>query len=209
MIACPKTYKDNINIAEKWFEDFVMNFAKFYGENKISFNVHNLLHLCDCVRKFGSIDSFSAYKFENYMQCLKKKIRRPSKVLQQLPNRLAEEEIVCKTKSRKNSSIKYRFDEFELNAKKDADSFCCVSGVPIKISEFTSNNSESFVHGYKCLDIQSFFETPINSLTLGILKFKEISPIKAKYAVSQITQIFSNAIRKFECSGSPSSWYIP
>ncbi|XP_054082056.1 uncharacterized protein LOC128919990 isoform X1 [Zeugodacus cucurbitae] len=57
-----------VNVAEKIVHEFVYLFSNLHGEHLISFNVHGLLHLADCVRRFGAIDSFSAYKFENYMQ---------------------------------------------------------------------------------------------------------------------------------------------
>ena len=50
---------------------FVKSFSTLYGKEYISDNVHNLLHLCNDVRKYGPLDVFSAFKFENFMQAIK------------------------------------------------------------------------------------------------------------------------------------------
>lgn len=41
----------------------------------MSHNVHIISHLADDVKKFGTLDNFSAFLFESYMQPLKKKSR--------------------------------------------------------------------------------------------------------------------------------------
>lgn len=46
---------------------FVKKYKKIYGDEHITYNVHNLLHLCDDVLLFGKLDNFSAFKFENYL----------------------------------------------------------------------------------------------------------------------------------------------
>lgn len=91
MISCNKTYVSKVDLSEKLLKNFVENFGPLYGHNKISFNVHNLLHVCDGVRLFGPLDRFSAYKFENYMRHISKQIHRPSQILQQLVKRTNEE----------------------------------------------------------------------------------------------------------------------
>lgn len=53
-------------------EEFVEMFPVIYGRSSVTYNVHNLLHLVDCVKIFGNPDGFSAYGFENYLQKIKK-----------------------------------------------------------------------------------------------------------------------------------------
>lgn len=52
---------------------FVKKFPVIFKENSVTCNIHSLLHIVDCVRELSFIKSFAAYKFENYMQQLKKK----------------------------------------------------------------------------------------------------------------------------------------
>lgn len=44
--------------------DFVNYFGILYGVKLVSFKVHHLLHLSDCGKTFGQLDSFPAYRFE-------------------------------------------------------------------------------------------------------------------------------------------------
>jgi len=61
---------------------FIKTFIQLYGVKNISHNVHSLIHLVDDVKRFGSLDNFSAFKFENYMQILKKYLRKAEKPLE-------------------------------------------------------------------------------------------------------------------------------
>lgn len=63
---------------------FVETFKQLYGDESVIYNVHNLLHLNEDVLMYGSLDNFSAFPFENYMQSIKKMLRKADKPLQQL-----------------------------------------------------------------------------------------------------------------------------
>lgn len=52
---------------------FVASYAHIYGKCYMSHNIHSVLHLSDDVKKFGPLNTFSAFPFESYMQPLKKK----------------------------------------------------------------------------------------------------------------------------------------
>lgn len=41
----------------------------------IMYNVHTLIHLPECVRRHGSLENYSAFKLENYLQKFKKYIK--------------------------------------------------------------------------------------------------------------------------------------
>ena len=53
-------------------------------------NVHGLLHLAEDCRRHGPLDAFSAFKFENEMQIIKRNLRGKYKSLQQISNRYSE-----------------------------------------------------------------------------------------------------------------------
>lgn len=57
----------------------------------MSYNVHNLVHICNDVETFGPLDEFSAFKFESFMYKLKLKLKTSSRPLHQIVNRIAEE----------------------------------------------------------------------------------------------------------------------
>lgn len=82
--------KSNIDYAEKLLQHFVESFGTIYGKEHMSHNVHNLLHLSNEVRKFGPLDSFSSFRFENFLQILKSFLRKAEKPLQQVIRRYTE-----------------------------------------------------------------------------------------------------------------------
>lgn len=90
---------DNIDKAETLLLIFVMDFQNIYGEENVAFNVHNLIHLAKDVKKYGPIESFSAFPFESYLCSIKKLIRCSYKPLQQVARRLAEYESLVQIKS--------------------------------------------------------------------------------------------------------------
>ncbi|EFN77288.1 hypothetical protein EAI_00144, partial [Harpegnathos saltator] len=69
---------------------FVSNYGVIYGEEYISHNVHNLIHIANDVKIFGCLDNFSCFKFENHMQKLKRKLHNCGKPLQELSNLIFE-----------------------------------------------------------------------------------------------------------------------
>ncbi|XP_043476331.1 uncharacterized protein LOC122507597 [Leptopilina heterotoma] len=96
ILLSPKlvTISENIDYVEKLLENFVKNFSIIYGEKFVSPNIHNLPHICNDVKKYGVLDNFSAFKFENHMSFIKRLIRKPNQELQQLVRRSAEIEAI-------------------------------------------------------------------------------------------------------------------
>lgn len=50
---------------------FVRQASILYGNESLVYNVHSLLDLADEVHEYGTLDKYSAFPFENYMQHLK------------------------------------------------------------------------------------------------------------------------------------------
>lgn len=89
--------QENIEYANSLLKYFVETFIILYGKQHVSHNVHNLLHICDDVVNFGTLDNFSAFPYENYMQTFKKLIRKSEKPLQQIIFRLNERNLFNET----------------------------------------------------------------------------------------------------------------
>lgn len=69
---------------------FIKESAKLYGGHFITFNVHCLIHVPLDVLRFGPLDSYSCFPFENFLYQLKKLIRHSRNPLVQLVKRLVE-----------------------------------------------------------------------------------------------------------------------
>lgn len=77
--------------ARNLFDDFIKHFWRFYKRN-LTFNVHSMLHLVECVREHGNVESLSAYKCENSIRKLQFYIRKNIYIFSQKSNRLTERE---------------------------------------------------------------------------------------------------------------------
>lgn len=82
---------NNLNSAHSILRTFVTKFGDIYGPENVTFNVHNLIHLCDEVKFFKTtLDSFSSFPFESYICTVKKMLRKGETPLQQIARRIHE-----------------------------------------------------------------------------------------------------------------------
>lgn len=83
--------------ASQLISSFINEFSLVYESHQHSFNLHSLLHLCDDVKFFKApLDDYSCFKFENFLQFLKKIVRSGMHPLKQINNRYVEK-IICNT----------------------------------------------------------------------------------------------------------------
>ena len=69
---------------------FAEQSAEIYGHGFLVYNVHCLEHLVANVLLHGSLDDFSAFRFENYLRQLNQIVRKAALPLPQLARRLGE-----------------------------------------------------------------------------------------------------------------------
>src|SRR5207249_6022175 len=84
---------------------FVRHATKLYGQEFLVYNVHNLVHLHEDSRLLGNLDSYSAFKFENCLNIIKRFLRSPHKPLQQLVRRVGERGQFNKRTSESNREV--------------------------------------------------------------------------------------------------------
>jgi len=63
---------------------FASNYGNIYGNEYLSHNIHNVIHLANDVKTFGNLDNFSCFKFENHMQKIKKKSHQSGKLYKRI-----------------------------------------------------------------------------------------------------------------------------
>ena len=71
---------------------FVELIPQLYGLKYVNYNAHSLLHLPNYVNLYGTLDSFSGYVYENYLQDIKETIKKTQNILKQQYNRTKERE---------------------------------------------------------------------------------------------------------------------
>lgn len=89
-ICYTNAYGRYLEIAKDWFNIYLEEYMSIYGDHTIGSNLHNLSHVYEDVKKFGSLMDTSTYSFENYLQFLKSRVKQPNLTLEQITRRLVE-----------------------------------------------------------------------------------------------------------------------
>jgi hypothetical protein len=176
------------SFASQLLKKFVIEVENLYEKEFLIYNVHNLIHLADFCLKFGPLDSFSAFPFENHMQFFKKVLRKRNKPLEQVIKRMGEMEnvkILEQTKRIENvtfiSKNKLKYKEFIVSCEKGNNCFLSTKNTIILIQ--CMNVEENIVkleyrQFKKVEDIENY---PIKSSQMLIYK------VSLRYLSSQKT----------------------
>ncbi len=77
-------------IAETLIHSFVNGIQGLYGREFMVYQIHALVHLVSDVKKYGCLDNFSCFPFENFLGQLKSVLRTGNKPLSQVLRRVSE-----------------------------------------------------------------------------------------------------------------------
>jgi len=83
---------ENNNLALKLLRQFVEIDSSHYGPQFINYNVHSLIHLPFYAHLHGPLDNLSAFKYENYLQILKKSMKCCRYPLSEIQNKITASE---------------------------------------------------------------------------------------------------------------------
>jgi len=196
LLATPGIDCEQNRYAKNLLEEYFVEYLQLYGEENATYNTHGMLHLANDALRWGSLDEFSAFTFENYLRSIKKLIKGNDKPLEQLSNRVYE--------MRNNYSVKlfnedintYRlgrecyngnlisgctspmykdiqFNNFKMTTKKP-NNYCIMHDECIVIVENIChyNNSVAII-GRALKNGKPFFHSPALSTCFGIVQFSE------------------------------------
>lgn len=201
-ILCSNDCNQYIEYAGQLLEKFVDAMPHLYQECFVSHNMHGLIHVIQDVKTFGPLDNYSAFKYENFLQHLKRIVKKYAQPLQQLYNRYHEmksdiekidfrtTELVVVSESQNGYcilpngkrgpsyteaiSINYRLRVYAINDN------CCLltNGEIVKMTKFSYDfeKEESIVCGKRYERKENLFTIPCESSLLQI------------YVVSQLSQ---------------------
>ena len=109
---------------------------------------------------FGKLDSYSAFKFVNYIQTMKKMTRKSTNPIEQIENRLQEEE------HRQIVNDDLMFNQIFSFSTQYPNNYCLICDQILKITEPISD----FVKGYFIINLTNFFIYPIPSSNFSIYR---------------------------------------
>ena len=100
-------------LAHIFLISFVQHFGQVYGRENLVYNVHGLVHLASDVKLFGPLDNFSSFPFENFLCRLKRYVRKPCGILQQIIVRIQEQSKIqlqlLESSSQKTKNTNYLY----------------------------------------------------------------------------------------------------
>ena len=161
-------FKNN-NCASEMLRKYVQDFPALYEPCFVGYNVHNLIHLAADVCKLGNLDNYSAFKFENCMQHLKKNIKKHNQPLQQLNNRLFEIRMhLPRTQDIENpyAVVNYHIGGFSYRdliynecyySVKSPNNYCFIESKVFVITEILKKNLEIYIMWSFCMQHGKLF----------------------------------------------------
>lgn len=189
---------------------FVQYYPVLYGKENMIYTVHNLIHLSDDAKKFGHLDSFSAFPFENHLHSLKKLLRRHEKPLQQIDRRIMERNAANKLRvctnsvkypiimSRNNKKIPFQcsesydilqFRNFKLSCCKAADSFCFLKNNKIvMIRHIGLRNGNPVIICQEFINYLSYTLYPCDSRCLNVFVVSDNLNTLKYFSITEISR---------------------
>lgn len=202
--------KFGTDMASEILNVFVSHCKHIYGLEFYVYNVHILSHLADDANYYGTLDSFSAFPFENFLGQIKRYIKNSNKPLHQIYNRLTESSVAAKMCTSASSTRfmyqhisndyileldenfkqykKIIFNNFMLttDSYSNANCFCLVNKVVVKIYNILTNGKEEFIIGREFCNYSSLYSYPIDSKNFDIYIVKDLSHLK-KWKIEDIS----------------------
>lgn len=89
-ILTSKSLLQYVDVAKVLLREFVDRFGEVYGNERLTPNVHSMIHLVDDVVKYGALDVHSAFRYESNLGVLKSLLRSGNRPLEQVAKRLLE-----------------------------------------------------------------------------------------------------------------------
>jgi len=147
----------------KWFVDAS---SDIYGNSFVSYNVHSLIHLHQDVENFQcGLQEISTFPFENFMQRIKRMIRKNHQGLSQVARRMKEMEISNITFLSKNIKTRIR----PISNAVDRDSWFMLKNKKIcKVVRLKNDKNDIKAQLYCFNRSKPFFSEPLNSKLLNI-----------------------------------------
>lgn len=183
-ICSSAKYTHFLRLAESLLIFFVEKYKSFYGAEYITSNVHNLSHLVDEVRKFGILQTYSTYPFENKLYTIKNLLRQGNKPLQQVARRLLERSYIEREHLSNQQTLVYpfvkknktisdlHFESFMLSTQKQNKWFLNKESQILGLNLISTDETtgEILLKAVQVKNICDVFETPIKSSLLKIFK---------------------------------------
>jgi len=165
-------------MAQNLLIGFVIEVSSLYDPCFMTCNFHYLLHIHE--------ETISAFRFENYLQTIKKQVKKSNNAAAQIYNRHVVKSYTLKRKQ-KNADIifgRQLSDNEELYSFLKTNNFyfsvdlpnniCYVNENVVLINKIKKIENVPFFEGKIIINLQPLFDQPYNSSNFGIFKVDEM-----------------------------------
>lgn len=184
-----------LHVAETFIDAYLEGFIEIYGINSVTSNVHNLSHVIEDVRRFGTLPSFSTYPFENALHHMKLLIRNRNQPFSQIAKRVAEIDSYDFTEEKPNITFpiihknKQKIsvnEDITLSNNKRDKYFLTSDKQIVAMEKVVEINNNVYIVGQSMKTSYDFFETPFKSSYLDIYLCDKETNIATIYPIDCI-----------------------
>lgn len=208
LLVDPEFATSCTDLVDDLIESFIGGYRFLYGRRNCVYNVHNLSHVTEDVRKFGcTVEDISAFPFENHMQVLKRALRKPGNPLEQVVNRHAEGCLIKSHSTERKIGLKQphtdgpcpieyttciQYKKLNLCSTVFAcdrrDSCVLIDGNVVIINNILQSSDGVIYIVYKKFRCATnFYEWPIDSSDIGVFLVQNLSD---RLYVSPLSSVF-------------------
>lgn len=144
--------------ANNCIQFFVQQMPSLFGPHSVSYNFHILLHIFEFVNLYGSLDNFSAFRFENFLGIVKRRLKATRYMFQHTINQLHCIQFMCLSNYSKSESGKCFFSNSPPN------NCAIINNRPCLIDRVDGD----IIYGHKMQFVENLYCVPFDSASLGI-----------------------------------------
>lgn len=190
---------------------FVQQCKSIYGEQSLVYNVHCLIHLTEDCCRFGCLDSFSCFPFENYLKELKTFVRSGNRPLQQIYCRIIEQQSCPAVTGSPDSGVEFgvvpssshssgptlsypKWQQYRravwkrsaITTKAPDNCLLLTDNRIVIVSNFLLSGTNILIVGKLCRNEGSFYANPCQSAGLSVFKVSTRHCILDTFSFSHI-----------------------
>lgn len=195
-------------VADFCLRQFIANSAELFGPEFVVYYVHNLVHLSEECAEHGTLDGYSAYRYENYLGIIKRYLRSKYLSLEQLHNRDSErngrlvsdlkiipEDEIHLSKQHNNwpeegdlySCLQTK--NFMFSTDHPADScFQTTYGEIVNLVNIVNSPDGVTLVGHRFTVLENYFQYPVESMVLGICKASRLELRSRRWDLADVAK---------------------
>jgi hypothetical protein len=192
LISSETCHKYNSKASEL-LKQFVHDYGSLYGHHNISYNDHSLIHLPMFTLLHGPLDNFSLFRYENYLQYMKKSLKSEKYPLQEVYNRIREKQQLLTSQLNVISNYPIFSNEIDCHSHLPFISISdklyskCVLNVAKTIINMTNEKDKYFLcQDYSLVTVQYIIKPKNKPIKFMVKKFMTVTEFSDKPIPSHI-----------------------